>query len=214
MTSLTFARFDLRSWLPRTQTLLPLVLVAAVGIVLPVPAMAIVAAALVTSLTVSAPFLTDERDRLDTLYGVLPVSRGAVVAGRAIALVVYFFLAAVLAVLVTVAVALVRGWEVPVEITIVALGAAFAIVGLATIIQLPVLFKMGYSRGRLVAYAPPLVLAGAAWLAGTLDALDPVAAAFSGIPPIVMLGVGAVLGVLGIVVGAMISVGVYRRREL
>ncbi|WP_314427259.1 hypothetical protein [uncultured Microbacterium sp.] len=45
--TLAFARFDLRSWFPRRQTLLPLAFIALVGIVLPVPGMAIGAAGMI-----------------------------------------------------------------------------------------------------------------------------------------------------------------------
>src|SRR5690606_8383979 len=95
--SFAFTRFDLMSWFPRRQTLLPLAFIAVVGILFPVPGIAVAASALVTSLMLTAPFLGDERDRLDTLYGVLPISRRAIVVGRALSVLVYGVIAMIIA---------------------------------------------------------------------------------------------------------------------
>lgn len=207
-----FARFDLQSWLPRTQTLLPLAFIAVVGFILPIPGMAIAASAFVTTLIVSAPFLGDERGRLDTLYGVLPVSRRTIVAGRALAIFAYGILALATANAVTVAAVLVRGGDLAPEILLIANAAAFAITGLAMSIQLPVFFRIGYSRGRLVGYAPALIVAGLAWLGqatGTITTEN-----FSGIPVSLVVGVGFGVGVVGIIVGTLVSMRIYQSREL
>lgn len=210
--SLAFARFDLQSWLPRTQTLLPLAFIAVVGIVLPVPGMAIAASAIVTMLLVSAPFLGDERGRLDTLYGVLPVSRRSIVVGRMLAILVLFVIAAAVANATTLVVAAVRGGSPDPQLLLIANAAAFALVGLAVGLQLPVLFRIGYSRGRLMAYAPALVIAGLAWLGQELGLLTSDAPAPA--PVAVLAGIGFALGVLGVVVGTAVAVRQYEGREL
>ncbi|SDI01156.1 ABC-2 transporter permease [Agrococcus jejuensis] len=211
MMMLSFARFDLRSWLPRTQTLLPLVLVAVAGVAVPVSGMSIVAAALVTSLLASVPFLTDERARLDTLYGVLPVSRATVVAGRALAIVAYGALAMAVGVVATLVVPLVRGTQLDAAWVVTFVGLAAGFVGVSLCIQLPVLFAVGYSRGRLVAYAPAFVVAGLAWIAQALGLTGGVASAPQPVP--ILLG-GLALGALGIVVGAVLATRAYRAREI
>lgn len=210
--SLAFARFDLQSWLPRTQTLLPLAFIAVVGIVLPVPGMAIAASAIVTMLLVSAPFLGDERGRLDTLYGVLPVSRRSIVVGRMLAILVLFVIAAAVANATTLIVAAVHGGSPDPQLLLIANAAAFALVGLAVSLQLPVLFRIGYSRGRLMAYAPALVIAGLAWLGQELGLLTSDAPAPA--PVAVLVGIGFALGVLGVVVGTAVAVRQYEGREL
>ncbi len=210
--SLAFARFDLQSWLPRTQTLLPLAFIAVVGIVLPVPGMAIAASAIVTMLLVSAPFLGDERGRLDTLYGVLPVSRRSIVVGRMLAILVLFVIAAAVANATTLVMAAVRGGSPDPQLLLIANAAAFALVGLAVSLQLPVLFRIGYSRGRLMAYAPALVIAGLAWLGQELGLLTSDAPAPA--PVAVLAGIGFALGVLGVVVGTAVAVRQYEGREL
>lgn len=212
MTALAFTRFDLLSWLPRKQTLLPLAFVAVVGVVVPVPGMAVLASAVVTSMMISAPFLADERGRLDTLYGVLPISRSRVVLGRALAILAYYVISSVIAVGTTVVVALVRGAAVPVELMSIALAAGFAFIGLAMALQLPVLFRVGYSRGRLVAYAPALVVAGLVWLNQATGAIE--IESDLGIPAPLVVAAGVGIGALGFAVGAALALRMYGTREL
>lgn len=209
-----FARFDLRSWLPRTQTLLPLLVVLIAGVMLPVPGMAIMAAAFVASLTVSAPFIGDEKGRLDTLYGVMPIPRGAVVRGRALAVLVYALVAAVLATVVTVVMATIRGDELATDIIVIMLAIGFAFLGLSLSMQLPVLFRIGYARGRLMSFAPALVVAGLAWLAQATGLLEPMQEAASDVPFGVGIGVCVAIGVIGIVVAVVLATASYRTREL
>lgn len=207
-----FTRLDVMSWFPRRQSLLPLAFIVVVGILLPVPGMAIVASAFVTSLMLSAPFLGDERDHLDTLYGVLPISRRAVVVGRALSIVLYGVIAMAVATVTTLAVAAVRGSTVAPEVLGLGFAAAFAVVGVAVGIQLPVLFRVGYSRGRLMVYAPALLLAAGAWISQTFGLID--GDVVGAIPPILGLGVCVALGVVGLVVGVALAVRLYSTREL
>lgn len=207
-----FTRFDLMSWVPRKQTLLPLVFIVVVGIGLPVPGMAIAASAFVTSLMLSAPFLGDERDSLDTLYGVLPVSRRAIVFGRALSILAYGVVAMIIATVVTLSTAAVRGTTVAPGLLAVAYAAAFAIVGLSIGVQLPVLFRVGYSRGRFMVYAPVLLIAGGAWIAQSTGMLN--GDVISSIPFALGVGVCVVIGVLGVVIGTVVAARLYSSRDL
>lgn len=207
-----FTRLDVMSWFPRRQSLLPLAFIVVVGILLPVPGMAIVASAFVTSLMLSAPFLGDERDHLDTLYGVLPISRRAVVVGRALSIVLYGVIAMAVATATTLVVAAVRGTTVAPEVLGLGFAAAFAVVGVAVGVQLPVLFRVGYSRGRLMVYAPALLLAAGAWISQTFGLID--GDVIGAIPPALGLGVCVAVGVVGLVVGVAVAVRLYSTREL
>ncbi|WP_072314535.1 ABC-2 transporter permease [Agrococcus sp. Marseille-P2731] len=210
--TLAFTRLDLLSWCFRTQTLLPLALIVVVGVALPIPGMAIVASAFVTSLVLSVPFLGDERDRLDTLYGVLPVSRRAIVVGRAASLLIYGAAAALVALAATLGITAVRGTEPAPELLIVAAAGAFAFVGIAMAVQLPVLFRVGYSRGRLIVYAPALVIAAAAWVAQATGNVS--TDAILAVPLEWIVAACAAIGVIGIVVGVAIAARLYARREI
>lgn len=210
----SFTRLDLSSWFPRSQTLLTLAFVIVIGVLLPVPGMAVMAAAAVTSLMVSAPFLGDERGHLDTLYGVLPVSRRTVVIGRALSVFSYYLVAAALATAVTVVMATVRGDVIAGEILLIAHASALAFVGLSMALQLPVFFRIGYSRGRLMAYAPVFVVAGLAWLTQALGVQGPFVEAFDGVPVPAIAGAGAAIGVGGIICAIVVGARLYRTREL
>ncbi|WP_221585982.1 ABC-2 transporter permease [Microbacterium sp. G2-8] len=210
----TFTRLDLSSWFLRAQTILTLALVAAVGVLLPVPGMAIMASAAVTSLMVSAPFLGDERGRLDALYGVLPLSRNNVVVGRTLSILVYYLVSVALAIIVTFASARVRGAPFDSEILLIAGAASLAFVGLSMALQLPVFFRVGYSRGRLMAYAPVFVVAGSAWLLQATGSHVNVLGAFAGLSIVGVASIGALIGVIGVTCGLIAAARLYRVREL
>jgi len=210
--SLVFARFDLQSWLPRTQTLLPLAFIVVIGIVLPVPGMAIAASAIVTMLLVPTPFLGDERGRLDTLYGTLPVSRTSIVVGRTLAIVALNAVAVIVANASTLLVALARGGSPDPQVLLLVNAGAFALVGLAVALQLPVFFRIGYSRGRLMAYAPALVIAGLAWIGQETGLITSNVAPPAPIP--VLAAIGFAIGLIGIIAGAVVAARLYRDREL
>lgn len=209
-----FTRLDLSSWFPRTQTLLTLLFVVVVGVVFPIPGMAIMTSAIVTSLMVSAPFLGDERGRLDTLYGVLPVSRSTVVIGRTLSIIAYYLVAAALATIVTVITSVVTGGQLAAELLLVAHAAALAFVGLSMALQLPVLFRIGYTRGRLMSYAPAFAVAGLAWLLQATGALVPLQEAFKEVPVMAIAGVSGLVGAIGIICAIVVSARLYRTREL
>lgn len=210
--TLTFARFDLMSWFPRRQTLLPLVFIVVIGIGLPVPGMAIAASAFVTSLMLSVPFLGDERDHLDMLYGVLPISRRAIVIGRALSILAYGAAATAVATVVTLSMAAIRGTAAAPELLAVAYAASFAIVGLSVGVQLPVLFRVGYSRGRLMVYVPALLVAGGAWIAQSAGLLD--SNMIASIPLTLGVWICVAIGALSLVAGTAIAVRMYSSREL
>ncbi|PPF43357.1 hypothetical protein C5B85_13610 [Pseudoclavibacter sp. AY1F1] len=210
--TLAFTRFDLTSWAFKKQTLLLLAFIALIGIVLPIPGMAIAASALVTSLILSAPFLGDERDRLDTLYGVLPISRSTVVVGRALSVLLFGLAAVAVATAVTFVMAWVRNRELAPELLIVSYAAAFAIVGLAVGVQLPVLFRVGYTRGRFMVYVPVIVIAGGAWVGQAAGILGD--QTFSALPLEGVVAACAAIGVIGITVGTGLAVRFYGAREL
>jgi len=209
-----FTRLDLSSWLPRPQTLLTLLFVVVVGVLLPVPGMAIVAAALVTSLMVSAPFLGDERGHLDILYGVLPVSRGTIVVGRALSVFSYYLVASVIATATTIATEVAREGAISAEPLIIAHAVAFAFVGVSVAFQLPVLFRIGYSRGRLMAYAPAFLIAGLAWLVQAVGATASIQRSLEGISVTTVGVAGVLIGIVGIILAVALSTRFYRSREL
>ncbi|KJQ52731.1 ABC-2 transporter permease [Microbacterium sp. SA39] len=208
-----FARFDLQTWTLHRQALLPLAFIAVIAVILPVPGIAIIGASLVTSLVLSTAFLGDERGRLDTLYGILPVSRRSVVIGRTLSLLAYYLLAALIATVVTFVVAAVRSEAISFDLLLLLHAVALAIVGLSFSLQLPVFFRIGYARARYMAYAPSATLAAIAWLAQATGALDGLSD-FESFPVSTIGVIAAGVGIIGIAIGAAAAAAAYRRRSL
>lgn len=71
---------------------------------------------------------------------------------------------------------------------LIAHAAALAFVGLSMALQVPTLFRIGYARGRLMAYTPAFAVTGLAWLLQATDAQVPVQEAFERVPVAVIAG--------------------------
>lgn len=211
---LAFTRLDLSTWMLRVQTLLPLALVAVVGIIVPVPGLAIAIAGLACSITVAVPFLIDERWRLDTFYALLPISRNAIVAGRALSVLVYFTSAIVVGAAITFTVALVRGVAIDGDTLLLVSAVAVGLLGVSFALQLPVLFRVGFARGRLVVYGPSVVIIGVGWATQNLGLLSVTGGFAAALPIPLIAGAGFALGVLGAVLGVVLAQRSYRRRDL
>jgi hypothetical protein len=210
-----FLRFDLRNALvPGGRILAPIAFAAVMAALVPIPAIAVATAVAVASLSASAPFLGDERGRLDVLYATLPVSRAAVVAGRYLMLVVLFLAVTVVAAAACAVTDAVRGTSFDVA----ALGSALAIgslaVGLALAVQLPVFFRVGFTRARPMMYLPIVVLAGAAWLTGQVGAGDALMDLATGPVGTVAVAIAPLVGAALLVASAALATRLYRGRTL
>jgi len=212
----TFARFDIVNFVDPVRRVLPaILLVIAVAVATPMPALAIGAAAIVMSLLAGNPFAADERGRLDTLYSTLPLGRRTVVVGRYLALVALYFgvaLAATLAAIVTTALA-----HQPVDLAV--LGAvnvgAFLVFAVAIAVQLPFFFSVGYTRARPMMFIPSAVLVAGTALAAQTGVLDHVDLVQVVSQNLAILWVAApTIAVAALVASAGISAVRYRRRAL
>ncbi|WIE64114.1 ABC-2 transporter permease [Curtobacterium sp. MCLR17_036] len=212
-----FTRFDLTT-IALTQplrVLLPLGFIVVFSVVFPVPGTGIVMGAAIAAVSASVPFQADERGRLDTLYGIAPVGRTAVVLGRYVSMVVYAVVALGVGVAATLAVAAVRQQDVawPFLATMLLVGAGAVFVAVA--VQLPWFFALGYTRGRPMVYIPIAVIAVGAFLVGQTGLVGSSGspadfAAPSGAVAATVLGIGVVL----LAASAALAVRLYRRRQL
>ena len=160
-------------------------------------------------------FAQDERAHLDIMYAVLPVSRTRLVVGR------YLFIAisAVVMTLAGVAAAqideLVHGPEpspVPLSMLAVA-GMALVVVGAIAAVQLPLFFALGHARTGMYAYGTTMLLMlGGMVLVEHVPDLSLAIVRWASLPwsgP-VGAGIAAVL----LIISAVCSVRLYRRRSL
>jgi ABC-type transport system involved in multi-copper enzyme maturation permease subunit len=212
----TFARFDLRNTFGQgTRVLAPLAFVAVIAIVFPLPAFAVVGAVTVGSLIASGPFLADERGRLDTLYATLPVSRRHVVIGRYVTLVVLYLVAAVIASVVSLVAAGVRGTPFDGGAFVLAHAVGFLVVSVALAVQVPFFFSVGFTRARPMMYLPLAALVVVAWLASNSGLLDHVTEiSVPAVPLATAEGFAVLLGLALLAGSAAVSVSRYRRRAL
>lgn len=181
---------------------------------LPVPGLGIVVGAVVAAVSASIPFQGDERGRLDTLYGIAPIDRSAVVIGRYLSMVVFAVVAVGLGTATTLVVGAVRGQDFGWPLIATMLLAAAACVGIAYAVQLPWFFALGFTRGRPMIYIPVGIMAVVGFTAGQagwLDDVEPadVLAPAPWLAALVLMGV-----VLLFVASAVVAVRMYRRREL
>lgn len=112
------------------------------------------------------------------------------------------------------AVPLLRGRPLQLELVALMLVASFAVVAVAVSVQLPLFFAMGYTRARPVRYAPILLMAALVWVAGQLDLLPDELS--SGLGPDVgtMVVVVTAVGVVLLVLSAFVARTLYARRQL
>ncbi len=153
------AQLDLRTVRPyRTQMLILLVLVPLFASVYRQPAIVPVTLVVILVVVAGYPFAIGDKNDLDTLYGVLPVRRRALVAGRYAYAMALVGIAEVLGTLIALAMGaamdLPLGWS---ELGY-AVVAAFAIFGVLVSFQFPLFFALGYARARLVTILPMFIL--------------------------------------------------------
>ena len=116
------------------------------------------------SLYVSYPFSVGEKNGIDALYATLSITRAAVVLGRYFFALAFNLCTAALAFIVTctLSITLKKNWD-PKETLLVTLAILVAYSAIQAF-QLPIYFKLGYSRAKLIAYLPligwPLVVTG------------------------------------------------------
>lgn len=106
----------------------------------------------------SYPFVVAEKTQMDLLYSSLPIRRNNLVYGRYLfALCMNLFFAAFALVLV-IGASLVLQKEINFTIILSTLGACFLIFSLVEAIQLPIYFKVGYTKAKIIAMMPLLLL--------------------------------------------------------
>lgn len=106
------------------------------------------------ALYVSYPFAVGEKSGIDALYPTLSIGRGTVVLGRYLFALVFNLIAGIFACiyLFVVFTIMQRNFDV-LESLVVAL-VSFIIFSIIQAIQLPIYFKLGYAKAKMLAYMP------------------------------------------------------------
>jgi hypothetical protein len=195
---LRMAQLDLRTVRPyRTQMVIMLVmtplLVAVWGQPTIVPVMLVVMSVFVAAY----PFAIGEKNDLDTLYGVLPIRRATLVAGRYVFAGTLGATSAALGTVVGLPLASVMGQPFAWGETGYLLVAAFVVFGFFVSFQFPLYFALGYTRARLVTFLPIFAV-----MAVTILAMDVLPTRSIGLPSPALLVVGAVVGTAALLVAS------------
>lgn len=171
------------------------------------------------SFYVSYPFAVGEQNGIDTLYATLPVARSRVVTGRYLFAFCTTLLSGVVAYGLLGVITMLRGlafdWAQNGVVTI----AAFVVFTLIQAIQVPLFFRYGYARSKMLAYLPfagipVIVLLGSELLKNetyhqfALRAMDLAAA-----NPAVSIAAGVALWLVLMALSLTISQHVYSKRD-
>lgn len=106
---------------------------------------------------VSYPFLADERGRHDLLYATLPLQRSTVVWGRHLYFVVLEVCAFLIGVAASTAMSLFVGHRISLTITVLVALASATVATLMLAVQLPVLFRLGFTKSRWIVMLPMMI---------------------------------------------------------
>lgn len=166
----------------------------------------------------SYPFATGEQVSLDTLYATLSVNRKTVVLGRYIFAFSLILACGAVSVAVSYIVPLFfsdkAAFEQLTSPVLIAVGCLF-IYGLMQMIQLPIYFKLGYTKAKFVAYIPlltiPLAVFGLSW--AEQQSWGMAVAAFLNQHLVLLLAACVLLYLLLYALSISLSLKFYRRRD-
>ena len=120
------------------------------------------------ALFVSYPFAVSEKNGLDSLYATLAITRGTVVFGRYLFSFILNICTGFLGYFLTFMLSAVLKRPFSPSETFFIILAIFAIYSLVLSFQLPIYFKLGYAKAKMIAYLPfvawPLVVWGLSFL--------------------------------------------------
>lgn len=106
------------------------------------------------ALYISYPFAICERNGMDALYPTLSISRRTVVLGRYLFALAFDICAAITGIVVTFAVLFVMQKTLNVSETMLTMLVMFIMVSIIEAVQLPIYFKLGYNKAKVMAYLP------------------------------------------------------------
>lgn len=109
---------------------------------------------IIAVLYVNYPFAVCEKNGMDALYPTLSINRRTVVLGRYLFALAFDLCAALMGLVLTFVPLSVMQKTVNVGEMMLTLLATFAVVSLIEAVQLPIYFKLGYSKAKVVAYLP------------------------------------------------------------
>jgi len=102
----------------------------------------------------SYPFVIAEKNNLDALYATLPMKKETIVSGRYIFFFVLDILSGVAACVISFILQTVMNREFNIREALLFTSGIFAIYSFFQMIQLPIYFKLGYTKAKFLVYLP------------------------------------------------------------
>ncbi len=175
--------------------------------------------AMYVMLILSYPFAVGEQNSLDTLYASLSLKRRNIVQGRYLLAVASFFGVSLLA-FVTSLIGIALNKEVEWNEFLFSISVSFVVFAFFASVQLPIYFKMGYSKGKIPAMLPILLISAGFIASGLLlkdgsslnASTDALFQLITANLALWFLGCAAT-GALILIISCFISIRFYEKRE-
>jgi len=170
---------------------------------------------------VSTPFSVGEKNRLDTLYATLPLTRKSVVIGRYAFTFSMEVVGAIFGLLLSVALSVIFTIDLNVTEILSSLCIVLAVFSLVISLQYPLYFKLGYTKAQPFTYILFIIgiLATIVWSPGIsenfalLSGLNTLWEGFSA-NPYLMYGLSVGIGFLFLALSCVLSCRLYQKRDI
>lgn len=158
-------------------------------------------------------FAIQEKYGLERLYGSLALNKKSVVLGRYISTTLNYLFAFIVVVIIGVFMAFVQGHQAPVDGVVEGFCLSLLVFTLISAIQLPIYFRAGYTKGRILSMIPFLVIVGGFVILQSFfekleEVLKSILAYGNGIYVVCLI-----VGVLVMIVSYYVAVSCYKKRR-
>jgi ABC-type transport system involved in multi-copper enzyme maturation permease subunit len=186
-----------------------------VWITAPTPVMMVAVFLLTAAILAVDPFRSDERGHLDVLYATLPLARGQVVAGRYLTALVVQAMSTLAGLALGLVAAAIHREPLQPGMVATVMVAGFATNAVLIAVEFPIVFALGYSRARWVTFTPILLVCVAVVVGRSLGLnLAELVDLLQQVPSAVIVVTVALAGLGLLALSALLSVRLYRRRDL
>lgn len=170
------------------------------------------------ALYVSYPFAVGEKNGIDTLYPTLSIIRKSVVLGRYLFALTFDICSGIIAFVYQLVVMTILQKDFNASETLATILVLFVIFTVIQAIQLPIYFKLGYAKAKMLAYLPFfavtfVVLAAKNIFGDGLISFLTAAIEWMAANPIVTAGIGITLWLGIMIVSCRTSLAFYQKRD-
>lgn len=171
-------------------------------------------------LIVSYPFAIEDKNSLNVLYSSLSIRRGHAVLGRyAFSLVLYGGIT-LISIFLSIMMSIVLHYELTLSAMAAVFSFGFMFFSIILSIQLPIYFRLGYTKGKMMANAPLILMVIFISSFGVLTQYAPVRKLFDTIELLLtakdsaLYIIPVIIGVIALLLSYTVSLTSYEKRDL